>query len=76
MSIVIAKTIEYDIIQQLESLATCDNLNDFEAILRFIDNSRCKNYRDILIYILEEHKLRTKYSEKYIRLLEYYSLFM
>jgi hypothetical protein len=76
MSIIITETIEYDIIQQLENLATCDNLNDFEAILRFIDNSRCENYREILIYILEEHHLRIKYSEKYIRLLEHYSLFM
>ncbi len=76
MSIVIAETIEYDIIQQLECLASCDNFNEFEAILRFINNSRCENYREILIYILEEQKLRTKYSEKYIRLLEYYSVFM
>lgn len=74
MSIVIAETIEYDIIQQLESLATCDNFNDFEAILRFINNSRCENYREILSYILEEHKLRTKYSDKYIQLIEKYSI--
>jgi hypothetical protein len=76
MSIVITETIEYDIIQQLENLAACDNLDDFEAILRFIDNSRCENYREILIYILEEQNLRTKYSDRYIRLLEHYSVFM
>jgi hypothetical protein len=76
MSVLITETIEYDIIKQLENLAICDNLNDFEAILRFINNSRCENYREIPSYILEEHKLRTKYSEKYIILLEYYSVLM
>ena len=74
MSILIPPdNVEYDLLKRLEILAVSDNLDDFTAILRFINNSRCHNYRDIPSYILESNSLRIRYGDKYIRLLEDYS---
>ncbi len=72
----IADTLEYNVILRLHTLAANDMIDDFEATLRFIRNSKYENYREIPIFILEQDNLRTYYTSKYIQLLEkYYSLY-
>jgi hypothetical protein len=73
MSVLIADTLESEVITRLNYLADCDNLHDFEATLRFIINSKYENYREILNFILERDNLRINYTSKYIDLLENYS---
>lgn len=74
MSILITHVLEKDVIKHLEDLAFRDNFNDFESILRFIQNSRNENYREIPDFILE--RLDTSqdiFGDKYVKLLKKYS---
>jgi hypothetical protein len=73
MEVLIAESLEINVIQQLSRLAQCDNICDFEKTLRFINNSVYITYREIPQYILENEPLRKCFSDKYIELLELYS---